>query len=786
MPFRLFQKAGVPPRAAQQGRAQPKQVPGVLTSIGYLLRQWQRHWPQGLLIVGALGLYEFFRTYFALQLKQMIDSLQATGQVENLMQIMVILVVGFFVALAARLLGERLIAQIGAQILNYLRLTMFEHLQKLSHSYYTRTTSGNILARFATDLADVEKLVTVRLRDGLLDVILLLLNVPVLFYIDWRLGLVPLVNMLLMMQGVGYLTPLAAKLGYQLKASEAQLTTELQENIRGQALIRAFGFEPLMLARFQRHIATLETVGARASLFRALVSLSARSIVLFSRVIAVGVGVFLVMHKEMTLGDFVAFFNLLTLVNNAIDDLTRTVLPDLVSVSSGILRIQELLDEKPDIVEAANAQTLPPLQHQITAKQLFFSYTGETAQLQEINLVIPAGKTVAIVGPSGSGKSTLLTLLMRGREATRGAILYDGVDIRQLTRASLQQQMAVVFQETYLFETTIRENIRMAKPDATDEEVVNAAKLAEIHEMIIRLPNQYETLVGEAGGWLSGGQRQRIAIARAIIRNPAILILDEATSALDPGTDADITATLRRLGQSRTVITVTHRLSSIMDVDHIVVLNSGRLVETGTHEQLLANQGLYAQLWHKQRGFEISSDGRLARVHAAHLQQIPLFAALDMAVLTTIADHFTAQFVNQGQIVFHQGDIGDRFYLIARGQVEVLIHNAQKMNQRIDAMSDGDHFGEMALIQEAPRNATIRTLTDCLFLTLPKRKFLDLLAELPSLRIAVDQHMARTIQNRERQQVAELALELKATMSTTPVTSTESPHQPTDGQARSG
>jgi len=763
MPSLLVHKTDAPARESQQRQpqqkqAQQKQLLSLLSAIHYLLRQWQRYWQQGLLIICALLTHELFRTYFALQLKRMIDSLQATGQVENLRVIMATLMAGFFLALAARLLGERLVAQVGAKLLNQLRLSMFEQLQRLSHSYYTRTASGSILARFTNDLADVEKVVTVRLRDGLLNLILLLLNVPVLFYIDWRLGLVPLLNMVIMMRVIGYLMPMAAQLGYKLKTSEAQLTTELQENIRGQALIRAFGFEPLMLARFQNQSATLEATGARASFFRALVSLSARSIVLFSRVIAVGVGIFLIMRNEMTVGDFVAFFNLLTLVNNAIDDLTRTVLPDFIGVTSGIQRIQELLQEKPDVVERADAIALPPLRHQITLKQVSFSYTDHTAQLQNISLMIPAGQTVAIVGPSGSGKSTLLTLLMRGRDATAGAIYYDGIDIRRIKRSSLQHQMGVVFQDTYLFETTIRENIRMAKPDATDAEVVRAAKLAEIHDLIMHLPNQYETQVGEAGGRLSGGQRQRIAIARAIIRNPAILILDEATSALDPGTEAAINATLRRLGRVRTVITVTHRLSAITSVDYIAVLNGGHLVEAGTHEMLLARQGLYAQLWHKQSGFEISADGRMARVHASYLRQIALFASLDMTILNTIASRFNTQFVNQGQIVFQQGDAGDRFYLIARGQVEVLVHNAQGLEQKIDTMSDGDYFGETALVQDAPRNATIRTLTDCLFLTLPKREFLALLDELPPLRLAVGMQIERTFQNRERQHVDEDAL----------------------------
>lgn len=728
---------------------------GVVAGVRYVLRLWQRYWQQGIVIVLTLLAHEFFRTYFALQLKTMVDSLQATERVEHLGAIMTVLIIGFFCALAARLFGESLLARSGVKILNHLRLTMFEQLQRLSHGYYTRTPSGHILARFTSDLADVEKVVTLKLRDGLLDLILLLLNVPVLFYIDWRLGLVPLVNMLIMLYGVGNLAPKAARAGYTLKTAEAKLTGELQENVRAQALIRAFGFEPLMLARFNHQLAAIEKNGTRASLLRAVVSLSARSIVLFSRVISVGIGVWLVMRGSMTVGDLVAFLNLFTLVNNAIDDLTRTVLPDFIAVTSGIQRIEELLQEVPEIVERKDAVALPPLRRQITLNQVSFSYTGQANQLQDIDLIIPAGKTVAIVGPSGSGKSTLLTLLMHSREVTAGAITYDGEDLRAITRASLQHQMGVVFQETYLFDTTIRENIRMAKPEATDAEVEQAAQLAEIHELIMGLPNQYETPVGEAGGQLSGGQRQRIAIARAIIRDPAILMLDEATSALDPGTEAAINATLQRLGRSRTVIAVTHRLSAITQVDAIVVLNGGRVAEVGTHAQLLERQGLYAQLWQKQSGFEISADGRMAKVHASYLRQIALFAVLETAILDTIASRFNTQYVNQGQIVFQQGDVGDRFYLIARGQVAVLVRNAQGAEQKIDTMSDGDHFGETALVQDAPRNATIRTLTDCLFLTLPKREFLALLDELPPLRIAVDLQIERTLLNRERQNVTD-------------------------------
>jgi ATP-binding cassette subfamily B protein len=681
---------------------------------------------------------------------------------DNLGLLLGTLAVGFVIAFGARLRAEQMIAQTSVKILNALRLRMFTHLQQLSQRFYAQTPIGSILTRFAGDLAEVEKAAGSKLRDAAFDLLEILYNLPVIFYLDWRLACLALCLLGLMAWFVGKLIPPATAAGYQLKGGEAGLANQLQENVRAQAVIRAFGLENQMRERFEEQMRTLEGRGTIASFLRARVSLGAKACLMAMRVILTIVGALLVIQGAMTIGSLIAFLALMELINSSVDNLTRNILPDFIATTSGIQRIEELLQEQPDSVDRADALAIPPLQSAIQVSQLSFSYTGGENHLREIDMVIPAGSSVAFVGPSGSGKSTLLSLLMRAHEATIGSIQFDGVDLRQVLRGSLQQQMGVVFQETYLFDTTIRDNIRMAKVDASDEEVEQAAKSAEIHELILGLPHQYETRVGEAGGWLSGGQRQRIAIARAIIRNPAILILDEATSALDPGTEAAINTTLQRLSQARTVIAVTHRLSSAVDADCIFVLQAGRLVEAGRHDDLLQRNGLYAQLWQKQTSFDVSADGRKATVQAAYLRHIALFAALDMETLATLASRFSPEYIGEGQIVFEQGEVGDKLYLIARGQVEVLVRNPVEPEtgmatlRRIDTMQDGDHFGEMALLQDAPRNATIRTLTGSLFLTLPKTEFLQLVNAMPEVRAAVDAQIERNLANRARLMVANL------------------------------
>ncbi|MEZ4713408.1 MAG: ATP-binding cassette domain-containing protein [Caldilineaceae bacterium] len=752
----LTKKPVVSRSDTHQLRNGPPVVPPVtlLGGLRYILRLWRPYWLRALLIFFLMTIYLLFKTYVALTGRTLIDSLQANGRVENLGFLLTTLAVGFVVAYGARLRAEWLIAHYSVQILNHLRVRMFTHLQHLSQRFYSRTPIGNILARFASDVAEIERTAGSKLRDTALDLMEILYNFPVIFYLDWRLACLALVMLALMTLLFSRLIPPATAASYQLKGGEASVTNQLQENIRAQAVIRAFGLENQMLNRFEAQIRALQGVGETASFLRARVSLSAKGCLMASRITLIIIGSLLVTGGMMTIGSLIAFLALIELINASVDNLTRNTLPDFIATTGGIQRIQELLQERPDTVDRTDAVAIPRLQRAINVEHVSFSYTGETDNLRAIDMTIPAGNSAALVGPSGSGKSTLLSLLMRAHEATTGAIKFDGVDLRRVQLLSLQQQMGVVFQETYLFDTTIRENIRMARTDASDAEVEEAAKQAEIHEIIMGLPQQYETRVGEGGGWLSGGQRQRIAIARAIIRDPAILILDEATSALDPGAEAAINATLQRLAQNRTVISVTHRLSSVVDVDCIFVLKAGRLVESGAHADLVQQNGVYAELWQKQTGFEISADGRRGVVHAAYLRYIELFESLDMTTLAALADRFSPEYMGEGQVVIQEGERGDKLYLIARGQVEVLVRGEAGAPRRIDTMQDGDHFGEMALLLDEPRNATIRTLTGCLFLTLPKAEFLGLVQTMPAVHAAVDAQIARTQANRDRLQVA--------------------------------
>lgn len=717
---------------------------GVLQRAG---RAWKQLPRLTVLTVISLLVQQLFHTAFALSLKLIIDNVLAGTNDPPLSLIITGLLLAFVVVVIAILGGESVNARASAHISNNIRRQLYVQLQRLSASFFVQSKLGDIVTRFSSDLKALEAGYTQAFLNSVLTFISLAINIPLLFYLDWRLALVTVALLPMVIILTRSLVPRSVATNYAFKVSEAELINTVQETVRAQQVIKTFGLEKLLTERFDARLAELQTLMVRMRLAVALVGKTSSLVVLLIQLLITVLGADLAFRGVITAGSLVAFITILGSVTKDIYEFAKKVVPTLIEAAGGVWRIEELIHYPLAIVDIPEAQTLLPLQQGLTFQDVTFSYTDEKQNLSRLNLQIPAGQAVAFVGSSGSGKSTVLSLIMRFYDPQAGQVLLDGVDIRQGTQESLRGQMSAVFQDNFLFNTSIRENIRLGKPTATDEEVEAAARSAEIHELIASLPDGYDTMVGEGGGRLSGGQKQRLAIARAILSDPTILLLDEATSALDPGTEAAINQMLNRLGRGRTVISVTHRLASARDADQIFVMDNGQLVEQGPHDVLLARQGMYHELWQKQSGFEVSKDGRQARVEAARLRHVALFADLDEATLEQVVPQFQSEYFEAGQTVFNQGDEGDKFYLVVRGQVEVLAGGADGEMHPLEVLDDGDHFGEMALLQGRPRNATIRTMINCLFLTMSREQFLQLLARLPQITPALERRIAQSTLN---------------------------------------
>jgi ABC-type multidrug transport system fused ATPase/permease subunit len=380
----------------------------------------------------------------------------------------------------------------------------------------------------------------------------------------------------------------------------------LQENLGAQAIVKAFGLQKRVIDDYSRNLNALFRSSLRLTFLAGIFGLSVNSIAYAIQLVVLGVGGWFVIGGNLTVGTLFAFLALMGQIIGPMQSIS-VILEAIQSASGAMERVNELLKAEPVIADKPSAQKLERLSQAIRFENVAFSYAQDQDQptLRSMSLEIPAGANVALVGTSGSGKSTLLNLLLRFYDPGQGRVAFDGMDLREVTLDSLREQIGIVFQDNILFNTSIRENIRLGNLSASDVEVEAAAKAAEIHELIMSMPQGYDTVVGERGSRLSGGQRQRVAIARAIIRNPAILILDEATSALDPQTEAEIDATLHRLAQRHTTVNVTHHLASTIKADRIYVIDQGVLVESGTHSELLERGGLYAKLSQEQSGANV-------------------------------------------------------------------------------------------------------------------------------------------------------------------------------------
>ena len=568
--------------------------------LKYIRTYIQPRWRLVLLAIPCLLGSTLVNTYLALSLKSIVDSMLTISSSASILPMVGGLLIAFPLVAGLSLVGERLMAEIGGQISLLMSVRVFDHLQKLSLSFYKHSQLGDILSRATEDVKLIEKALVDLIR-VLISALGMSLSLFLLFQLEWRLTLLILFSLPI----IGFLTKrLMARTVdaiYQFQKGKGQLVNRFQENFRAQRVIKGLSLHQWYRGLFQEQIEDYTDKRIESQFFKAIIQQTYALSSLLTQLLVTCSGVLLVFWGNLSIGSLIAILTLVNVVNNELNQLNKKTLKTIIDAIGSMMLLEELLQTMPQVADVPDALEVVAFKKELRFEQVSFAYSKHQTVLNRVNVSIPAEQYVAFVGPSGAGKSTILNLILRFYDVTEGRVTIDGLDIRQVTQASLREQMSVVFQEPFLFDTTILENIRVSKPDATLEEIESAAKAAEIHDFIVTLPQGYDTMVGDAGGRLSGGQRQRISIARALLRQPAILILDEPTASLDAETAADISRTLESLSKERTVIAVTHLLSSVVNAGRIFVIDVGQVAECGTHEELLAQQGVYHQLWHRQQ-----------------------------------------------------------------------------------------------------------------------------------------------------------------------------------------
>jgi ATP-binding cassette, subfamily B, bacterial len=696
-------------------------------------------------IVIALLFEAGFNALIPMSIRFFIDRILRAENRDPLYFMIGVLAAGAMIAVSMGLVRDLLSARVQSSALGGFRQSMFDRLQRLSFqpqmpAFHSHSRTAELLDRVSGDFSIIENAFSLAIPWGALPAIEALLSTGLLFWLNWRAGLVAFLLWPWIILAPQTASGRVTQANEAWREDEKRVLGALRENLSAQAIIRAFSLEKIGLVSLRKRNEVLSHSMMRAGMLAAFMERFTGAGILCIQTGLLAMNSWLAFDKRIGIGTLVAMQMLAVILSNALMFIVEFV-PSIAAAKSAWQRIEDLVETPQAVGDRPNARILPPLQTEIVFSHVDFSYDGTTRALIGIKARIPRGAYVAFVGPSGSGKSTILNLLMRFHDPTAGLIAIDGHDLKAVTLESLRSRMGVVLQENSLFNISIRENIRLGKPDAQDDAIVDAAKAAGLHESIMAHPLGYKTVAGEPGGVkFSAVEMQRLAIARAILRDPGILLLDEATSALDPADETAVNATLRTVSKGRTVVSVTHRLSTVAGADHIFVFDRGEIVEQGSHFELLAAGGMYASLWRKQAGFTFSADGRHVDVDAQRLKAFPILENLDQEKLAELAPFFATETFPPGREIVRQNDPGDKFYIIARGKVEVWRTEEQSGNaKRVAVLQDGDFFGEITLITGFPRTATVRTLTVCTCISLERGQFNRMMERFPDLRIQLSE-----------------------------------------------
>jgi subfamily B ATP-binding cassette protein MsbA len=487
---------------------------------------------------------------------------------------------------------------VGLRVVADIREKLYNHLQILSLSFFTKTPTGILISRITNDVNLIQGSVSNAITGLLKDVFTVLGLITVVFYRDWKLGIIALLIFPLSIIPIKEFGKRLRKFSRKSQQRMGSITTFLHETIAGNRIVKAFNMEEYEKRRFAEENNRFFKIVLKRVKIRAFSHPLMELLGGIAVAIIIWVGGYRVIRGELTPGAFFSFMTALLMLYAPIRDLNKVNLEVQEGLAAAI-RVFELLDTAPEIEDEEGAIPLPPVSEVVKFQNVSFKYDEEIV-LKDIALYVKVGEVIALVGMSGAGKTSLVNLLPRFYDVNKGQILIDGHDIRKVTIKSLRDQMALVTQQTILFNDTARNNIAYGSLKCSDQEIIEAAKAANAHDFIQRLPQGYETIIGEQGVKLSGGERQRLSIARALLKNAPILILDEATSSLDSDSETEVQKALEELMRGRTVFVIAHRLSTIRNAHRIIVLSDGQIVEEGTHEELIALGGEYRRLYDLQ------------------------------------------------------------------------------------------------------------------------------------------------------------------------------------------